>query len=131
MSQTLKPLSAKVADASVELSFRIGQRVSHREYQGKLVTGVVRSLSVDGEQGLMISIALDAPIVIPAGDGFNAINIYTQHAQAHEFAPFDERDELIAEMLAALQGVVRVADRATDEFDAARAAIAKAAQVPA
>jgi DNA-binding phage protein len=31
-----------------------------------------------------------------------------------------------AEMLAALQGVVRVADRATDEFDAARAAIAKA-----
>lgn len=30
------------------------------------------------------------------------------------------------ELLAALQGVVRVADRATDEFDAARAAIAKA-----
>lgn len=43
----------------------------------------------------------------------------------------DERDQLIAEMLAALKGVVRVADRATDEFDAARAAIAKAAQVPA
>lgn len=30
------------------------------------------------------------------------------------------------ELLAALQGVLRVADRATDEFDAARAAIAKA-----
>ena len=30
------------------------------------------------------------------------------------------------DMLAALFGVVRVADRATDEFDAARAAIAKA-----
>lgn len=30
------------------------------------------------------------------------------------------------DLLAALQGVVRVADRATDEFDAARAAIAKA-----
>ena len=31
-----------------------------------------------------------------------------------------------AEMLAALRGVVRVADRKTAEFDAARAAIAKA-----
>lgn len=30
------------------------------------------------------------------------------------------------DMLAALQGVVRVADRKTDEFDAARAAIARA-----
>lgn len=30
------------------------------------------------------------------------------------------------DLLAALQGVVRVADRATDEFDAARAAIARA-----
>ena len=30
------------------------------------------------------------------------------------------------EMLVALQGVLRVADRKTDEFDAARAAIAKA-----
>ena len=30
------------------------------------------------------------------------------------------------ELLEALKGVVRVADRATDEFDAARAAIAKA-----
>jgi len=31
-----------------------------------------------------------------------------------------------AELLAALKGVVRVAERATDEFDAARAAIARA-----
>jgi len=30
------------------------------------------------------------------------------------------------DLLEALQGVLRVADRATDEFDAARAAIAKA-----
>lgn len=34
------------------------------------------------------------------------------------------------DMLAALQGVVHVADRATVEFDAARAAIAKATSVP-
>lgn len=32
------------------------------------------------------------------------------------------------DLLAALMGVVRVADRATDEFDAARAAIAKATE---
>jgi hypothetical protein len=41
----------------------------------------------------------------------------------------DANERLIAaapELLSALQGVVRVADRATDEFDAARAAIAKA-----
>ena len=30
------------------------------------------------------------------------------------------------DLIAALKGVLRVADRATDEFDAARAAIAKA-----
>ena len=34
------------------------------------------------------------------------------------------------DLLAALQGVIRVADRATDEFDAARAAIAKALGAP-
>jgi hypothetical protein len=32
------------------------------------------------------------------------------------------------DLLEALRGVLRVADRATDEFDAARAAIAKATQ---
>lgn len=35
------------------------------------------------------------------------------------------------DLLAALQDVLRVADRATDEFDAARAAIAKATWRPA
>jgi len=34
--------------------------------------------------------------------------------------------EAAPELLAALEGVMRVADRATVEFDAARAAIAKA-----
>lgn len=33
---------------------------------------------------------------------------------------------VVAELLAALKGVLLVADRQTDEFDAARAAIAKA-----
>lgn len=36
-----------------------------------------------------------------------------------------ERDALIAELAQALQGVIRVADRETVEFDAARAALAK------
>lgn len=43
---------------------------------------------------------------------------------SYEFA--QEQERLINALLEALKGVVRVADRATDEFDAARAAIAKA-----
>lgn len=46
-----------------------------------------------------------------------------------ESPEFEARFRLIAaapELLEALQGVLRVADRKTDEFDAARAAIAKA-----
>lgn len=42
--------------------------------------------------------------------------------------PFYERGQEMAAMLAALKSVVHVADRATDEFDAARAAIARAVQ---
>jgi hypothetical protein len=47
--------------------------------------------------------------------------------------PVTQEDWVLAaaapELLAALIGVVRVADRATVEFDAARAAIAKATEV--
>lgn len=110
----------------VDVSLRIGQRVRHNDYKGQRVIGIVNGLSVDPERGLIVDCKLDAPIVIPAGDGYSEINIHWQHAPAHEFSPFDERDELISEMLTALKGVVRVADRATVEFDAARAAIAKA-----
>jgi DNA-binding CsgD family transcriptional regulator len=41
-------------------------------------------------------------------------------------AEHDRLRDLNVELVAALKGVIRVADRATDEFDAARAAIAKA-----
>ena len=41
-------------------------------------------------------------------------------------ASLKQADHQIADLVAALKGVVRVADRQTDEFDAARAAIAKA-----
>lgn len=76
-----------------------------------------------------------------AHDGFNIM--HKLHERRDWIAPFAGRAHhadwcadvthpdmrLIAsapELLAALQGVLRVADRATDEFDAARAAIAKA-----
>lgn len=98
-------------DAGVQMQFRIGQRVRHTDYKGQRVTGVVRALSIDGEQGLMVSIALDTPIVIPEGPGYAAINIHTRHAQAHEFSPFDERDELIAEMRELLCSVHAIAQR--------------------
>jgi hypothetical protein len=124
-------MNAGPIDAGAGMLFRIGQHVRHRDYKGQRVTGVVRSLTIEGDGGLIVGIALDAPIVIPAGDGQRPIDIWNQHAPAHEFSPFDERDELIAEMLAALRGVVAVADRETVEFIRARAAIAKAVGVAA
>jgi hypothetical protein len=43
--------------------------------------------------------------------------------------PFDTMESgIVAELVNALRGVIRVADRATDEFDAARAAIEKATE---
>ena len=86
--------------AGADMSFRIGQRVKHQEYAGKPVTGVVRQLSIDNDRGLLVSIVLDAPIVIPAGNGFAETKIWNQHAPAHEFSPFDERDELLADLVA-------------------------------
>ncbi len=122
----LQPAERRV-DAGTDISLRIGQRVRHRDYKGQRVTGTVRGLSVDEENALMVDVALDAPLIIPAIGEFPPTSIYRQYAPAHEFSPFDDRDELITEMLDALKGVVRVADRSTVEFDAARAAIAKAA----
>jgi len=113
--------------AGSALALTIGQHVRHRDYKGRRVTGTVLSLGIE-DQGVMATIGLDEPIVIPPSEpGDRPLDIYRQHVPAHELAPFDARDELIAEMLAALRAVVRVADRATIEFDAARAAIAKAA----
>lgn len=62
------------------------------------------SITLDGPQGLV------AFRVVPAG----------------MVAPPMHLISAAPAMLAALEGVLRVADRATDEFDAARAAIAKA-----
>lgn len=123
--------------ASLEISLRIGQRVRHHDFHGKRVTGVVRGLSVDGENVLHADIALDEAIVIPpinADD--HELRIHRQHVPAHELAPFDERDELIGGLLEAAQAAEAVLGRqkwlpgSTDPEAVAlfklRAAIAKA-----
>lgn len=90
--------------AGVEMSLRIGQRVRHRDHLEQRVIGVVRGLSLDSEGVLQAHIVLDAPIVIPA---YNAddreVSIWHQHVPALELKPFDECDELLAEMLEALR----------------------------
>lgn len=87
----------------VEISLRIGQHVRHRDHLGKRVTGIVNSLQVEAEQGLTASVVLDEPIIIPArGENDREIRINWQTAPVTEFAPFDERDEQIAELLAVL-----------------------------
>ena len=97
----------KPEQGALEISLRIGQRVRHQEdFKGKRVTGVVRGLSVDGNDVLHADIALDNAIVIPPiGESDHELRIYRQHVPAHELAPFDEREELIAGMLQLLQEV--------------------------
>lgn len=118
--------------ASAELSLRIGQRVRHRDHAGRRVTGVINSLQVEEEKGLTASVILDEPIIIPArGEGDREICIHWQTCAAHEFAPFDDRDELIAEMLKALVAMEREFGRtylkgSSSGVDQARAAIHKA-----
>ena len=90
------------AQTGISLNLSIGQRVRHHDYNGTRVTGVVRGISVSSERVLEADIVLDAPIVIPArGDGDREISIWHQHVAAHELAPFDDRDEVIAELAAA------------------------------
>lgn len=73
----------------------------------------------------------DAVRIVAAVNACEGIPIEVLEATAAGGLPWSVADQidqrvLIAQMLAALQGVVRVADRATVEFDAARAAIAAA-----
>lgn len=98
--------------AGAEISLRIGQSVRLVNYDPQRITGIVRGLSADSDQALMVDVVLDAPIVIPPySDGERAIEIWNQHVPAHEVAPFDARDGLIAEMLAALQAEQEWRDR--------------------
>lgn len=120
------------AQTGLSLNLSIGQRVRHHGYNGTRVTGVVRGISVSSERVLEADIVLDAPIVIPArGEGDREIRIWHQHLAAHELAPFDDRDEVIAELRAALQAMLDYHDdvaKAADQrlLDAGYAALAKA-----
>lgn len=129
-------------EAGLEVSLRLGQRVHHRDYKGQRVTGVVRGLSIDG-RSVLANIALDAPIVIPArGSTDGDISIWHQNVPAVELTPFDDRDELLAGLLAALEeartGLLWYQDRnpgqtdGSDDEAMARidAAIAKATGSP-
>lgn len=91
--------------ARLALALHIGQRVRHQDYQGRRVTGIVQGLWVDIGRGLMVDCVLDAPIVIPPGDGYDEVRIQRQYAPANEFAPFDDRDELLTELLKAAQAI--------------------------
>jgi hypothetical protein len=87
---------------------------------------------VSSERVLEADIVLDAPIVIPArGDGDREISIWHQRVAAHELVPFDDRDEVIAELRAALHAMLDYHDdvaKAADQrlLDAGYAALAKA-----
>jgi len=89
---------------------------------------VVQSISVDREQGLMVEIGLDDPIVID-GDGERPISLHRQYAPAHEFQPFDDRDEQIAELLVACQGLLHCAQSGVTSLGAIRAGKAAIAKV--
>lgn len=70
-----------------------------------------------------MQIARGPTLIAPCSASFASHDAAMAHiAECDICTPKDECDEL----LTALKGVVRVADRKTDEFDAARAAIAKA-----
>lgn len=96
--------AAAQSACGVEVSLRIGQRVRHRDHAGRRVTGTVNSLQIESEQGLTASVILDEPIIIPArGEGDREVRINWQTCPVQEFAPFDDRDAQITEMLAALR----------------------------
>lgn len=101
----------------LEISLRIGQRVRHQDFHGKRVTGIVRGLSVDSEDVLHADIALDEAIVIPPiNEDDHELRIYRQHVPAHELAPFDEREELIAGMREAAEAVAAFIGGAKDRL---------------
>lgn len=123
--------------AGLEIALRIGQHVRHHDFHGKRVTGIVRALTYDSDNGLRADIALDEPIIIPARDSDDhELRIYTQYVPAHELAPFDEREEVLAQLLDAARAAEAILGRqkwvegSTDPEAVAlfklRAAVAKA-----
>ena len=100
-------LSAHASEPGLQLSLSIGDHVRHKQF-----TGVLHGLQIDHEQVLMADVVLDAPIVIPPGDGFNEIRIHRQSVPAHELRAFDERDEQIARLSRLAQRVANLNPKA-------------------
>lgn len=138
-----RQLARGLVDAGVELSLRIGQRVRHcNDFKGRRVIGVIRALSLS-EDVLHAEIGLDEPLVIDAlSPEDRAIHLYRQNVPAHELTPFDERDEVISQLLQALDearnGLLWYRDRNPGQSDGSDdeameridAAIAKASTTP-
>jgi len=118
------------AQTGIAINLTIGQHVRHRDYKGRRVTGTVKGLSIDSEGSFQADITLDAPIVIEAGEG-RPLDIWRQCVPVHELAPFDARDEVIADLRAALRAMLDYHDdvaKAADQrlLDAGYAALEKA-----
>ncbi len=113
---------------SAAINLHIGQRVRHRDHDGQRVTGMVRALGLE-DSVLMATIVLDEPIVIPASQDWREVRIHNQHVPAHELAPFDDRDELIAELRLACEGLLSGAETGVASLGAMRAARAAIAKV--
>ncbi len=113
--------------AGVALNLYIGQRVRHcHDFKGRRVVGVIRALSLS-EDVLHAEIGLDEALVIdPVGSMERPIHLYRQNVPAHELAPFDERDEQIAQLLATLTNLCNKGNKATwPDWSAALEVIAK------
>lgn len=110
--------------AGIEISLRIGQRVRHsHDYKGARVTGTVQNIGIE-EGALKATILLDEPIVIaPSTPGEKAIYLYRQHVLAHELTPFDERDQLLRDLLVELRDAVAIIESCGGNASTQRAAI--------
>lgn len=92
------------SQAGLAIALHLGQRVRHQDFKGRRVTGVIRGLSIDMENTLQAEVVLDEAIVFaPLHQGDREVRIHRQCVPAHELAPFDEREELIAALLWALR----------------------------
>jgi hypothetical protein len=121
--EVFRSMTQRPPGSGIEVSLRIGQHVRHGEYKGQRVTGVIRGLSIDSDRVLQADIALDAPIIIPASAaGDREIRLWSQLVPAHELAPFDDRDDLIAELRLACEGLLSVAESGITSLGALRAA---------
>ncbi len=109
--------------ACAAIDLRIGQHVRHTEFRGQRVTGVVIGLSLGESRELMADVVLHQPIIIPASaDGrWAETSVHRQYVPVVELSPYDERDDLIADLLKACEGLLSVAETGITSLGAIRA----------